>query len=71
VTCAPIYSRWDEISTQVPVGTESGIKHDSAIHCDSLISLPKSMLNNYLGTLSDAMISELNTALKIALDVET
>ena len=41
LTCAPVYSRWDEISTQVPIGIESGLKHDSAIHCDELISLSK------------------------------
>jgi mRNA interferase MazF len=70
VTCAPIYSRWDEISTQVPLGIESGMKHDSAIHCDELISIPKSMLTNYVGSLSNHQIGELNAALKIALDIE-
>ena len=70
VTCVPIYSRWDEISTQVPIGIESGLKHDSAIHCDELISLPKSTLTNYLGTLTTIQIEELNIALKIALDIE-
>jgi len=70
VTCAPIYSRWDELSTQVPIGIESGIKHDSAIHCDELISLPKSMLTYYVGSLSEYQIDELNMALKIALDIE-
>ena len=70
VTCAPIYSRWDEISTQVPIGIESGLKHDSAIHCDELISLPKSMLTNYIGSLSNIQIQELNAALKIALEIE-
>jgi mRNA interferase MazF len=70
VTCAPIYSRWDEISTQVPLGVESGLKHDSAIHCDELISLPKSMLTDFIGSLKAHLIDELDTALKIALDIE-
>jgi mRNA interferase MazF len=70
VTCAPFYSRWDELSSQVPIGIESGLKHDSAIHCDELISLPKSMLTNYVGSLSDPLLYELNQALKIALDLE-
>jgi mRNA interferase MazF len=70
VTCAPVYSRWDEISTQVPISIESGLKHDSAIHCDELISLPKVMLTNYIGSLSINQIEELNLALKIALDIE-
>lgn len=70
VTCAPVYSRWDQLSTQVPIGIESGLKHDSAIHCDELISIPKTTLTNYLGTLSDAMIRELDCALRIALDID-
>lgn len=68
--CAPVYSRWDELSTQIPIGTEAGLKHDSAIHCDELVSLPKSMLTNFVGVLSRIQIDELADALRIALDVE-
>jgi mRNA interferase MazF len=70
VICAPVYSRWDELSTQIPLGTESGLKHDSAIHCDELVSLPKSMLTNFVGALSGSQIEELADALRRALDVE-
>ncbi len=70
VTCAPVYSRWDEISSQIPLSIETGLKHDSAIHCDELISIPKTMLTNYIGSLSENQINELNQALKIALDIE-
>lgn len=70
VTCAPVYSRWDEISTQVPISIEAGLKHDSAIHCDELISLPKVKLTDYIGSLSMNQIDELNLSLKIALDIE-
>jgi mRNA interferase MazF len=70
VTCAPVYSRWDEISTQVPISIDEGLKHDSAIHCDELISIPKSMLTDYIGTLTGHQLFELHEALKIALDIE-
>lgn len=70
VICAPVYSRWDELSTQIPIGTEAGLKHDSAIHCDELVSLPKSMLTNFVGELSRTQLDELADALRIALDVE-
>ncbi len=56
VICAPVYSAYDGLSTQVPVGIDEGLKHDSSIHCDALMSLPKSMLTNYIGTLSPAKI---------------
>jgi len=69
VICAPVYSAYDGLSTQVPVGTEEGLKHPSSIHCDELISLPKSLLTHYIGRLSGKKKSELNRALIIALDV--
>ena len=67
--CAPLYSTHDGLSTQVLVGVEEGLKHESGIHCDELVSLPKSALTNYVGTLSVAKIKSLNQALRIALDV--
>lgn len=70
VTCAPIYSRFDGLSTQVPVGIPEGLKHDSSIHCDELISIPKAMLSDFIGTLSWAKREELKQALLIALDIE-
>ena len=49
VICAPIYSIYNGLSTQVAVGIDEGLKHDSSIHCDDLISLPKNMLTDYIG----------------------
>ena len=69
VICAPIYSSHDGLSTQVLVGAGEGLKHDSSIHCDELVSLPKSALTNYVGTLPLAKIEALNQALRIALDI--
>jgi mRNA interferase MazF len=69
VTCAPIYSAYDGLSTQVSVGVDEGLKHESSIHCDELVSLPKSILTNFVGTLSPQKIQALNTALAIALDL--
>jgi len=69
VICAPVYSVHDGLSTQVLVGIEEGLKHDSSIHCDELISLPKSSLTNYVGFLSPQKMQALDQALRIALDV--
>jgi mRNA interferase MazF len=69
VICAPIYSTHDGLSTQVLVGVDEGLKHDSSIHCDELVSLPKGALTNYVGTLSPAKIGTLNLALRIALGI--
>ncbi|MGD8228818.1 MAG: type II toxin-antitoxin system PemK/MazF family toxin [Desulfobacteraceae bacterium] len=70
VICAPIYSRYDMLSTQVPIGIEEGLKRNSSIHCDELVSLPKSILTSFVGSLSDSKALELNQALSLALDLD-
>ncbi len=69
VVCAPIYTEGHGLSTQVPVGVEEGLKHDSAIHCDELVSLDKSVLTNYVGTLPPEKMTALDAALRKALDL--
>lgn len=69
VVCAPIYSVHDGLSTQVRAGADEGLKHDSSIHCDELVSLPKTALTHYVGTLSASRIEELDNALHVALDI--
>lgn len=70
LVCAPVYSVSEGISTQVAVGIEEGLKHQSCIRCDELVSIKKSDLTNFVGHLSELKIEELNEALCIALDVE-
>ena len=70
VICAPIYTKYHGLSTQVPVGIECGLKHESSIHSDELVSLPKAVLTNYVGSLSAVKIRELGQAMKIALDID-
>ena len=69
VICAPIYTAYEGLSTQVAVGVDEGLKQDSGIHCDELVSLPKSMLTNYIGKLSPVKLELLERALKIALEL--
>ncbi len=69
VICAPVYSSYHGFSTQVTVGVDEGLKHASSIHCDEVVSLPKSALTNFVGVLSQPKIEELNEALKAALGI--
>lgn len=73
VICAPIYSRYDGLydglSTQVKIGVEDGLKHESSIHSDELVSIPKSLLTNFVGSLSSEKLQQLNDALKVALEL--
>jgi len=70
VISAPVYSRHDGLSTQVRLGPEHGLKHESSIHCDELVSLSKEVLTHYVGRLDNASTQRLDHALAIALDLE-
>jgi mRNA interferase MazF len=69
VICAPVFSAHDGLSTQIPIGTDEGLKHPSSIHCDELVSLPKTALTDYVGMLSTEKLDELRPALLAALEL--
>lgn len=70
VVCAPVYSARHGLVTQVPVGVDEGLRHDSSIHCDELVSLRKSMLTHFVGSLPSQRFVELDRALVAALGVD-
>jgi mRNA interferase MazF len=70
VVCAPVYTRREGLATEVPVGSAEGLKHDSSILCDALVSLPKSALSDFIGGLPAERLRALNDALRIALALE-
>jgi mRNA interferase MazF len=70
VVCAPVYSARHGLSTQVPVGPDDGLRHESSIHCDELVSLPKERLTNFVGSLAPSRLFELDRALVAALDID-
>ena len=70
VICAPVYTIFHGLPTEVEIGISEGLRHDSAIRCDELISLPKYKLTNFIGSLSKQKIEELNQALKYALELK-
>lgn len=70
VVCAPVYSARHGLSSQVAIGVDGGLKHDSALHCDELVSLPKARLTAFVGRLSAAKIRALDLALVAALEID-
>lgn len=54
---------------KVSVGIDHGLKHESSVHCDELVSLLKSQLTDYLGSLPFTKLLELDQALGTALDL--
>jgi mRNA interferase MazF len=71
VICAPVYSNYrEDITTQIEVGVDEGLKHDSAIYCDDLASIPKYKLTDYVGSISEEKMETVNNALRIALALD-
>src|ERR1700733_13909510 len=71
VVCAPVFTQWHGLPAQVSVGTAAGLKHESAIQCDGLMSLEKSRLTDYVGELAADKLRELDSALLVALGLPT
>lgn len=70
VICAPVFTHGEALSTQVAVGVDEGLKHESWIICDNLRSLRKTSLTQFLGSLSSTKLAELDEALRVALELE-
>ncbi len=69
VMCAPVYSEILGLKSEVELGIEDGLPHNSAIRCDFLTLLFKRKLTHFVGTLSAAKMKELNRALNYALEL--
>jgi mRNA interferase MazF len=70
VICAPVFTRRDGLSTEVEVGPDEGLKHESSVHCDALVSIPKAALTDYVGSLSAEGLQRLSAALRVAVGAE-
>jgi hypothetical protein len=60
---ASVFTLFHGLPTQVAVGTSEGLKHESAVQCDGLVSLEKSRLTDYVGELTSDKLGELDAAL--------
>jgi mRNA interferase MazF len=67
--CAPVFTEGQGMSTQIRIGIDEGLKHDSWIQCDGLTSLRKTELRQYIGSLSRQRLEEVDRALALALDL--
>jgi mRNA interferase MazF len=68
VVCAPVFTSGEGLTTQVKVGVEEGLKHESWIMCDGLVSIEKTKLTDFVGHLAPPRVRALNGALRAALD---
>jgi len=69
VTVAPITTTIRGLSTEVPVGLQNGLDHDSVVSCDNIVTVPVSTLGQRVGSLLPAQEPELATAIRTAFDL--
>ena len=60
-------ARTSDVAVHRANGTSKTFKHESSIHCDALVSLPKAALTDYVACLAPARLRALDQALRIAL----
>lgn len=70
VSVVVVTSRFRELPTEVPLGTENGLTRECVANCDNLITIPKRALERRRGALRPDQIRRLNEALRIALEVD-
>lgn len=70
VICAPVFTAGSGLSTQVPIGQDEGLKHESWVVCDNLRSVRKVELTHFIGSLSRFKLAELDRALRFALALD-
>lgn len=68
--CAPIFTNGRGLATQIAVGFNEGLKHESWVICDNLRSVYKTALTQFVGSLSRSKLEELDVALAIALGID-
>ncbi len=58
------------LSTEVRIDEAQGLRDESVINCDNLLTVPKEALVRYRGSLGSVEIARLNDALRLALDLD-
>lgn len=69
VTVAPITSTVRGLSTEVSVGRDNGLDHDSVVSCDNVITAPASALGRQIGYFLPSQEPQLSEAIRTAFDL--
>src|SRR5262245_25016664 len=69
VVCAPVYTEILGIRSEIVIGREDGLPHDSSVRCDFLMLMFKERLTTLVTTLGAVKMKELARALQYALQL--
>jgi mRNA interferase MazF len=70
VTVAQVTGTIRGLPTEVPLGREHGMAHESVVNCDNLAAVPKAAIERYRGTLGPVELARLREALRLALELD-
>lgn len=70
MTVVPITTRIRGISTEIPVGRDNGLDHDSVANCDGIATILVAGLGIQIGFLLDSQEEALTAAIHAAFDLE-
>jgi mRNA interferase MazF len=70
IVVVPVTSTVRGIASEVPVGAEEGLRHESVANCDTVLSIRRGRIDpTALGSLSLRKIRILDRALRFALEI--
>lgn len=69
VTIAPITSTIRGLSTEVPVGPDNGLDHDSVVSCDNIVTVPTATMGRHVGYFLARQEVALAEAIRAAFDL--
>jgi mRNA-degrading endonuclease toxin of MazEF toxin-antitoxin module len=69
VACVPVFSNFHGLATEVLLDESHGLKHTSTAQCDLVTSLPRAILSNFVGSLSETKMREVSRAMALALGI--
>jgi hypothetical protein len=55
---------------QIPVGHANGLGHDSVVNCDTIVTIPRTALGEWIGHLLPTQETALTAAIQAAFDLE-
>jgi mRNA interferase MazF len=70
VTVAPLTATVRGVASEVTVGVESGLKEQSAINLHHVVTIPRTGLRRFIGTVAPDVLVQVRDALLFALGFE-
>lgn len=70
VTVALVTTTIRGLRTEIPLGPAQGLDHDCVANCDNLLTIKKTALAAYRGSLGPDLTARLDDGLRIALELD-